>query len=225
MTYQEHYDLSIQKRDAFWKSIGKVHPDVIAHIINPSFMGGPRWPSVRQAFIVIEKGENTILASDGLSDPYDDYDENPKNQSYNGTGLEVYIVANKIFESFNDIVTSWQCAVLRQVAQTAAANPNLISMLNDYRFVSSTVSNVELPERFITENNDIGIILGLDNPIVPAKLELSIEAISLVNIALLLPIELDYIMKSGGEARIEIGEKLMKLPGAITHPLERDAVI
>lgn len=62
-------------RDAFYASVGDVQPDVIAHAINPAFMGGPRWPALRQAFSVIRRGANTIVASNGLADPFDDVAE------------------------------------------------------------------------------------------------------------------------------------------------------
>jgi len=40
---------------------------------NPALLGGPKWPALRQAFRVVRrKTGNVILASDGLSDPFDD---------------------------------------------------------------------------------------------------------------------------------------------------------
>lgn len=74
MDYEEHFDQSVELKNAFWNKIGTIESDVLTHIINPAFMGGPAWPSLRQAFMKIDTSEGTIIASDGLSDPYSDYD-------------------------------------------------------------------------------------------------------------------------------------------------------
>ena len=60
-------------RQACWSQVGTVDSDVLSHIINPAFMGGPRWPALRQAFAVIRRPDTqtVVLASDGLSDPFD----------------------------------------------------------------------------------------------------------------------------------------------------------
>lgn len=64
---------SAAARNACWSTVGQVDSDVLGHIINPAFMGGPRWPALRQAFAVVRRPETqtVILASDGLSDPWD----------------------------------------------------------------------------------------------------------------------------------------------------------
>ena len=66
-------EASYHARDVCWQQLGTVDPDVLGHIINPAFMGGPRWPALRQAFRVVRRPNgNVIIASDGLSDPFDD---------------------------------------------------------------------------------------------------------------------------------------------------------
>ena len=41
--------------------------------VNPALLGGPKWPALRQAFRVVKRSNgNVIMASDGLSDPFDD---------------------------------------------------------------------------------------------------------------------------------------------------------
>jgi hypothetical protein len=66
-------EASHKARQACWGKVGRVDSDVLSHIINPAFMGGPRWPALRQAFAVIRRPETqtVVLASDGLSDPFD----------------------------------------------------------------------------------------------------------------------------------------------------------
>lgn len=71
-------------RDRFLKTLGEVNDDVLAPLLNPSFVGGPMWPDLRQAWRVIRRDGNLAFISDGLSDPFsDDPEPNP------GFGLEV----------------------------------------------------------------------------------------------------------------------------------------
>ena len=80
----EIYDQTNEARDNLFGSLGKVDPDVIGHIINPAFMGGPQKPSLRQAFSIIRTDNSIKIASNGLSDPFDDMAE-----PNNGFRLEV----------------------------------------------------------------------------------------------------------------------------------------
>lgn len=208
MNYEEHFKNSCENRENYWKGIGKLFPDVVGNMINPSFMGGPRWPSLRQAHIGVQINNGTIIATDGLSDPYDDYDKNPENQSYNGIGIELYTIAESKYNNIQEIIDSWEFKILRQVSNMAASNPNISYTLNDYKYISSTVGGIELPNDFLGENGEVGILLGLKTNEVLDKIKLSIEEISLVNVAILTKKELDYIMQNGAKGRVEIAEKL-----------------
>jgi hypothetical protein len=79
---QRHYEA----RDRFVQILGTPDGDLLAPLINPSFMGGPRWPSMRQSWRRIRRGENTIIVSDGLSDPFDD-----ETEMNIGLGIEILV--------------------------------------------------------------------------------------------------------------------------------------
>jgi hypothetical protein len=225
MNYEEHFKESADKRTAFWENIGQLDPYVIAHAINPAFMGGPRWPSLRQAFITIDTPSGTILASDGLSDPYDDYDTNPKNQSYNGLGFEVYVQCSEKPEELGEIKKTWQFNLLYQVSQLAASNGNLISMLQEFKYISTEVYDVPVPVNFITKDERVGVLLGLESKTVPSELALSIETILIVNVTLLTVAEINYIIEKGEEARTEVAEKIQSQKDAGYSSLARKSVI
>lgn len=225
MNYEEHFDQSAKLRSSQWKSIGNLHTDVITHLINPAFMGGPEWPSTRQAFVIVDTPGGTILASDGLSDPYNDFDENPENQAYNGVGCEFYIECNEDLGTFDQIKSSWQFSVVYQAAQLAAGNPNIASIIEEHGYVSTELYHCTVPDSFKNEHDRVGVLLGLKSKQVPASLELSLETIRLVNVTLLTKEELDYITEKGGEARIEIAQKLEELPTAGKSFLERKSVV
>lgn len=225
MNYEEHFDQSAQLRANHWKSIGNLHTDVITHLINPAFMGGPAWPSTRQAFVIVDTPSGTILSSDGLSDPYNDFDENPDNQAYNGIGCEFYIACDENLGDFDAIKSSWQFSVVYQAAQLAAGNPNIASIIEEHQYVSTELYHCTVPDSFLNEHGRAGVLLGLKSKQVPAQLELSLETIRLVNVTLLTKAELDYITEKGGEARMEIARKLEALPTAGKSFLERQSVV
>ena len=66
-------DKSSKTREKCWESLGTLEPLVLSHLINPALSGSPKWPALRQAFRVIKRPNgNTMIVSDGLSDPFDD---------------------------------------------------------------------------------------------------------------------------------------------------------
>jgi hypothetical protein len=225
MNYEEHFNQSARIRENQWKSIGKLRGDVITHLINPAFMGGPEWPSTRQAFVIVDTPSGTILSSDGLSDPYNDFDDNPDNQAYNGVGCEFYMECNENLGSFDEIKSSWQFTVVYQAAQLAAGNPNIATIIEEHKYVSTELYHCTVPESFQNEHERVGVLLGLSSQQVPAELELSLEKIRLVNVTLLTKEELEYINENGGEARIEIAKRLEELPTSGKSFLERKSVV
>lgn len=225
MDYEQHFKESADKRTAFWEKAGQLDPYVLTHAINPAFMGGPVWPSLRQAFLTIETLTGTIIASDGLSDPYDDYDTNPKNQPYNGLGFEVYLESPEKPAAIGNIKNSWQFNIVYQTSQLAADNGNLISMLQEYTYISTELYDVAVPEQFLTKEGRVGVLLGLENKTIPKELALSIETILIVNVQLLTLAEINYIIEKGEEGRMEIAKKLLAQENPGYSYLERPSVV
>ena len=62
---------SCARRDRFWSAVGQVEADVLGSLISPSFASGPHWPTLRQAYRIVRRGDAVLLATDGLSDPFD----------------------------------------------------------------------------------------------------------------------------------------------------------
>lgn len=221
-TYEEHFETSCKLRDEFWKSVGAVDPDVLTHLINPAFRGGPMWPSVRQAYVTVRTPERTIIASDGLSDPYDDMETNPDNASYNGFGLEVYVVADKITGS---VQTTWEFQLAYEAAQIVADAGNMVTMLNDLKWLSTEFYNVDAPPEFINEEGRVGAILGLEDATIGTSVQLSIEPVKMVNVKLLTLAELDYIIANGEEGRNKVAALLMQQGNATLSSVTRASVI
>jgi hypothetical protein len=221
-SYQEHFDKSCELRDSLWKSIGEVDPDVMTHIINPAFMGGPAWPSLRQAFMTINPPDRTILASDGLSDPYDDMDTNAGNAPYNGFGMEVYVSSEKLNVPVN---TTWQFQLLYQAAQLVADQGNMVNLINDLTYITTEFYNVDVPAEFRNADNRVGAIIGLPDPVIPGEVVLSLEPVKLINIKLLTLAELEYVISNGAEGRSRLAGLFIAKGNATSSSLERASVV
>jgi hypothetical protein len=214
-TYQEHFDKSCELRNAFWTSVGALDEDVIAHFINPTLMGGPAWPSLRQAFATIRRPDVTIIASDGLSDPYEESTED-----YNGLGLEVYVETYPL-EGY--VQNTWQFQLVYQAAQLMAEQGNVISLLEELTYITTEFYNVDAP--FKTDRGTVGAILGLPSGKFDDTVALSLESVKMVNVKLLTLEELNYVIENGEEGRTKLAELLIKQGGATISTLDRPSVI
>jgi hypothetical protein len=184
-------------------------------------MGGPTWPSLRQAFLTINTPERTILASDGLSDPYDDMDTNSANAPYNGFGLEVYVATEKLTVPVN---TTWQFQLAYQAAQVMADQGNVISLINDLTYITTEFYDVDVPE-FRNADGRVGAFIGLPDATMPGEVQLSIEPVKMVNIKLMTLPELEYVINNGAEGRAKLAALYMAQGNATLSTLHRASVI
>jgi hypothetical protein len=220
--YESHFQESCSRRDAFWKSVGKMDADVLAPMINPAFAGGPRWPSMRQAFATVRCPTTTIIASDGLSDPFDDQSENSDGDAYNGFGLEIYAETPG---DLADVKGSWQFDLVYQTSQNAAHQGDLRAILETLGYVTTELHNVRVPKEFQNAEGRVGAMLGLPSDTVPAQVALSLETVSIVNVKLLTLRELEYVVGAGKEGRAKLAELFIKQGNASYSDLDRRSVI
>ena len=108
--------------DRHWRAVGAVEQDVVGHVISPSFLGGPDWPSTRQAYRIVRRGDSVIIATDGLSDPFDGAPE-----LGNGFEMELFLETGDLAEGtrgalgdVSPLIRSWALEVMRAVAGTVA---------------------------------------------------------------------------------------------------------
>lgn len=185
-----------QARRAMWSKVGVVDDDVVAHLINPAFMGGPRWPALRQAFLKVTLPNGlAILATDGLSDPYDDVPEPNV-----GLGIEVFWVTPLGDVSVGDLPQHWQFGALYQLAQNLAARGSPVDALRTYGAMSMTISpSPPAPDDWYTDPGaDLGVVFGMSAFTLPRKVKLSGGTVQLVAAAPLRPTELGAVVGPGG---------------------------
>ena len=219
--FEKHFQQSCELRDAYWMKLGTPDSDVLSHLINPAFMGGPRWPSMRQAFKTVRRDTSTIIASDGLSDPFDE-PGTEEEASYNGFGLEMYIETPENIESVKD---SWQFDLVYQISQFAAQNGNLQPMLRQMKVLTSELYDVRVPAEWKNEEERVGIIIGLTSKTNPTTAQLSLEEIDIVNVKLLTLKELEFVLENGAEGRNKLAELLMNEENPTYSSLDRISVI
>jgi hypothetical protein len=192
------FNATVSVRNNFWKTIGKIDPDVLTHLINPAFRGGPRWPALRQAFVKIETPNSIILASDGLSDPFDDVEE--PNQ---GFSLECYLESDDpaLRKNIAELDQTWQFQLLYEVAQNFAHHGGVKELLERHGVLSMEFSYLDVPEPFSNEEGRVGVLLGLESEQIPTSIIGPASDIRLVSIKILTSQELQYILQNGAAVR------------------------
>lgn len=201
--YQKTYD-ALQ---AYWEKVGTVDPGAITYIVNPMFLGSAPWPGGRQAFKIIRTTESLIIASDGLSDPF----EEDKNEHRNGFEMEVFIEVNRQQDmTFDDIKSSAAFALIEKTARQVAEWGGIANLLDQINVASAeiTVSSETIPAKFFTPDGGVGVLFGLaarDRPKIIADTPLS--PVRMVPVTVLLPSEVQEVAQSEA-ARDRIVNKL-----------------
>lgn len=222
--YKENFDESFRLRDEFWNTVGTKEKDVLSFLINPSLVGGPRWPSLRQSFILVRTQKSNIIASDGLTDPFDDMETNPENAKYNGFGLEFFAETKENIKTLEDAKKSLAFDMVNAMSQFAASHGNIIGLLNDMDYITTELQ-IPAPQAWRNEHGRVGVILGLLSEQVPSTVKLSIEPVRMVNIKLLTLRELAYAVEKEASGRKEIADRLRSQGDATVSSFDRKSVI
>lgn len=220
------FEASHSARQRHWEKVGAVESDVITHLISPGLLGGPHWPTTRQAYCVIRRADgSTILATDGLSDPFDDAD----GADANGFGMELFIecadLPRDVAGGPGDVTPlqrSWMFALLSHVAGIVASNGGILPLLDRYGGVLSMelpgVSEAEnihsqLPEHYVTADDVLGVLIGGPGPDFASTIPgMPLSPVRIVPIVLLTAAELAEIRAGDETTREAVAAALAKLP-------------
>jgi hypothetical protein len=189
-----------EARDRFVSSLGVVNPDVLAPLINPSFMGGPMWPDLRQAWRVVRRGSNTIVLSDGLSDPFSDEPEP-------NAGFGVEVLAETTDPVPEPLQVSWLFDLVYQVSQQCAAHGGVRDLIDELGLLSLELPMSDVLQPVATENNRAGVLLGVSPPDVKTEFALPGGTVRVVTAKLLWPSELQYAAENGDSGREELARR------------------
>lgn len=221
-SHNDLFERSCAARDAFWAGWGDVDDDVLAPVVNPAFQGLPRWPGLRQAYRTVRRGSLTLVATDGLSDPFDD-DASRSNEQ--GLRLECFAVTKDPVPSVRD---SWLLALVMQVAMNAADHGGFRSIIDKHGTVSMQLFDVPVPDEWVQPDGSVGVLLNVQDDgaaSVPSRIELPLGDVLVVNVKLLTGLELAYIGNGGAAARAELARRFAASGEAQRSGLGRRSVV
>jgi hypothetical protein len=211
-------------RDAFYATLGTLDADVLAPLVNPAFMGGPRWPSLRQAWRVIRRNDSILIASDGLSDPFEDDDDVfvPR-----GHLLEVCIEAPLSAFDGHPVQQSWLFDLIYQVSQNVADHGSIDLLVQRHGSVSMVLDVQDAPEGLEDENEQVGVLLAQGAATIPPSFATPYGDVMLLTATVLQPAELAYISEADDkvQSRRDLAAALAASPTGHLSVAGRPAVI
>ncbi|GAB1643833.1 hypothetical protein KRMM14A1259_42560 [Krasilnikovia sp. MM14-A1259] len=194
---------------------------MLTHLVNPVFTGGPAWPNIRQAYVVGRRPGELLLASDGLSDPYDEDEPDT-----NGLGHEFYATTT---DPIDPIAASWLWDVVWQTSNNAARHGGLAELIDDIGLLSMELYDVRIPDpyagNFINADERVGVLLGLTDAQPPATVAGPLSTIRLINIKLLTLDELAYAAEYGEAGRRELARRFGAQGHMLASSLDRPSVV
>ena len=209
---------SWHSRDAHWAGIGTVEADVLGHLVSPALRGGPDWPTLRQAYRVIRRPHAIIVATDGLSDPFDGV-----TGGGNGFEVELFVetpdIAPAHAGSLGDIShidRSWAFELVSHVAGTVAGAGGLTGQLARHGVLSmelpgvsrSSALGTQLPAGFATADDCLGLLIGMPVPDFSVRIaNMPLSPVMLVPLTLIRADELERLRKGGADARKALAEQ------------------
>ncbi|MEM9582753.1 MAG: hypothetical protein AAGA08_06530 [Pseudomonadota bacterium] len=154
-------DASLLARDVYWDQFGVSDDAFLTPEHSPQ---APDWPSTRQAFRIVRTPNSLIVASDGLSDPFDCF-RGPADQ--NGYGQEVFIEVPGLQAATPDLVqNSWVFRAVAYVAQLIAHNGGIGDLLDQHGVMSLDVPATSAPRDWIVSGvaEPAGALLDVPMP-------------------------------------------------------------
>lgn len=213
----------ITLREQFWGKVGTLSSDVLASLINPAFAANlPQWPSLQSAYRSLVKANgNTVIATDGLSEPFDTTRFPGYPTNVNGFEMEIYVETDEKIPVIQD---SYIFDILYQMSLQVAASGQVKGMLEKYGVITVELYDVRVPKEFQTPEGTVGIIVGLPSEDIAPKVALSLSEALIVNAKLLTLQELAYAKQNGEEGRKKLVELFNATSKTVTN-LTRQSVV
>lgn len=223
--HEARFDATCNARDAAWAAFGATDPYFVAPAGGSSFAAGPPWPGLREAYRVIRGPLGTIVASDGLSDPFTDDWTDPPDQ--NGFAVEVYAVAGPVAD--DERVAGWMVPVVAGFARAVAERRTIHDLLDEFGTLSTELPDVPIPDearaRFVSAAGRVAVLVGLRTPEFPDGFIGPVSPVRLVNLKLLTVAEFAMIAADGDAGRDELARRLLAGPDPLVSSLTRASVV
>ena len=173
----------------FFSSLGVPDDDMWMPLINPMFIGGPEWPT-RPGWRRIRSDATTIIASDGLSDPFEDEDRNY------GFGIE--ILCESTDQLPENVLASWLFRLVHEVSQNAANHGQFRQLIEAHEVGTMEIyADIDDLTPMTTDNGTVGVFLGQLMPDRPSHFSTAAGDVLIITAKLLTLAELQYVMQNG----------------------------
>jgi hypothetical protein len=220
-TWESKIAAASAARLAVFRQIGTPSDDVLAPLIGPALMGGPPWP-VRPAWRLIRRADSIILASDGLSNPWQD-------RPGPGHGLEVFMETREPLlpedAELTVVASTWLFSAVAEISNVIAGHGGVRSLIEELGTVSVEIAGERFPADHRNEHSRVGVLLGVSTRGLPTAIHGPDGEVYLVPITLLTRAELKHIVEVGDKARAAIAQRLAESEDGHLAVLDRETVM
>lgn len=212
-TWFKHHERCSEVRRAFWSRVGEVDDQVLVPAVNPEFKGHDPWPGMRPEWLVTHAGARTYVASNGLSDPFDEdrwsgrtnFDEL---RDLQGLGVEIFACADD-----PGALHGWLTELVIEASLLLSDNWSFVGFLREHGYGTASVVVPRAPARWLAKDRSLGVMIGVPVAGVAPSITMPRGEVLLVSVIPLTPRETEVAARGGRAARAIHGE-LARLPGA-----------
>lgn len=192
-----------------WPEIGTLKESFELEYLNPYHHNYPAWPGGERWLSLVKSDLNTeIIFTDGL---FLADSQHP---------FELYLETD---DEVEDLGSSWQASLVYEVGRMLPTMKDLASLLPKYKYITIQLSIDGAPDEWSLDHPDgnIGVFAGLENP----ALESTEFPFIPLNVKLMRPQEMQYVLDNGSEGRLLIRSLYAKQGNETISNLERESVI
>lgn len=220
---RSHAERSADARTRFWTELGQTSDRILS--VAP---GGAMWPGGREAYRIVHRGDAILLATDGLSDPFDEA------AGANGFEIELFIEGPGEGQPSRVAGDGWMLEVLRRVAAIVVEEGGILRLLERQGPIPLELSNVShsaaiaarLPAHFLTADDVLGVMLGAPEPDFATRIEdMPLSPVRMVPIVLLTAAELGEIRAGDSETRDAVIARLLGAGAGHRSDLRRESIV
>jgi hypothetical protein len=189
-----------QARLAFFRTLGKPDEQAWYPTAVPNTPGGPRWPR-RPAWRRIRSGNQTIISSSGLTDPFDEADE-----PNTGYAVEVAMATND--EIPEQLHPSWLLDLTVAVSNQAAIDGRFCLRAGKFGvFLFGAPGAPASYEQWLDRTGTLAFLVGVPIPDVSGTMNLPVANAMFLMAKLLTPAEYEFIAERGPQAARAVVER------------------
>ncbi len=195
-------EASLLARDVYWAQYGISDDAFLEYDTPPSPSAAPSWPTASQKFRIVRTENSLIVASEGLSDPFECF-QGPADK--NGFGQEVFIEVPGLPAATPDLIrNSWVFRSVEFVARLIAHNGGVGELLDEHGVMSLDLATNCVPRDWIVPGVAEPAGALLDVPMSRGRnliADMPLSPVRVVPLTLIFPEELEDCIIGGPKER------------------------